>query len=194
MCAVRCRRILRIRGQYFFTQYFHLFFFCCYRITRKGSDPADFFQTLALLHRTFFYLFLLYVNSTVQSSTLYVVDLSPPIRQGLGSLALLQKNKNATPFLHFRDAGQDDVDTEPERRKHSSLTTLWRKKKLSSSTLEICAHPDPEQSHSKYNLLSKGAARSFATVPHNPCLRDIAFPSAIDCTGKHYCESGWVFL
>ena len=187
--AVRCRRILRIRGQYFFTQYFH---FC--RSARKESDPADFFQTLALLHRTIFYLFLLYVNFTVQSSTLYVVDLSPPIRQGLGSLALLQKKKNATPFLHFRDAGQDDVDTEPERRKHSSLTTLWRKKKLSSSTLEICAHPDPEQSHSKYNLLSKGAARSFATVPHNPCLRDIAFPSAIDCTGKHYCESGWVFL
>ena len=60
-------------------------------MTRKGSDPADFFQTLALLHRTFFYLFLLYVNFTVQSSTLYVVDLSPPIRQGLGSLALLQK-------------------------------------------------------------------------------------------------------
>lgn len=171
------------------TQYFH---FC--RSARKESDPADFFQTLALLHRTIFYLFLLYVNFTVQSSTLYVVDLSPPIRQGLGSLALLQRKKNATPFLHFRDAGQDDVDTEPERRKHSSLTTLWRKKNLSSSTLEICAHPDPEQSHSKYNLLSKGAARSFATVPHNPCLRDIAFPSAIDCTGKHYCESGWVFL
>ena len=141
-----------------------------------------------------FYLCLLYVNFTVQSSTLYVVDLSPPICQGLGSLALLQKKKNATPFLHFRDAGQDDVDTEPERRKHSSLTTLWRIFFLSSSTLEICAHPDPEQSHSKYNLLSKGAARSFATVPHNPCLRDIAFPSAIDCTGKHYCESGWVFL
>jgi len=40
---------------------------------------------------TIFYLFLLYVNFTVQSSTLYVVDLSPPIRQGLGSLALLQK-------------------------------------------------------------------------------------------------------
>jgi len=90
--AVRCRRILRIRGQYFFTQYFH---FC--RSARKESDPADFFQTLALLHRTIFYLFLLYVNFTVQSSTLYVVDLSPPIRQGLGSLALLQKKKTRLP-------------------------------------------------------------------------------------------------
>ena len=62
-------------------------------MTRKGSDPADFFQTLALLHRTLLYLFLLYVNFTVQSSTLYVVALFPPIRQGLGSLALLQKKK-----------------------------------------------------------------------------------------------------
>lgn len=89
---MRCRRILRIRGQYFFTQYFH---FC--RSARKESDPADFFRTLALLHRTIFYLFLLYVNFTVQSSTLYVVDLSPPIRQGLGSLALLQKKKTRLP-------------------------------------------------------------------------------------------------
>ena len=36
---------------------FIIIIFCCYRMTRKGSDPADFFQTLALLHRTFFYLF-----------------------------------------------------------------------------------------------------------------------------------------
>lgn len=58
---MRCRRILRIRGQYFFTQYFH---FC--RSARKESDPADFFQTLALLHRTFFIYF--YYTLTLQSS------------------------------------------------------------------------------------------------------------------------------
>ena len=118
----------------------------------KSLTRPIFFKRLHSFIAPFFIYFYyqVYVNFTVQSSTLYVVDLSPPIRQGLGSLALLQKNKNATPFLHFRDAGQDDVDTEPERRKHSSLTNLWRKKKLSSSTLEICAHPDPEQSHSKY--------------------------------------------
>ena len=191
MRAVRCRRILRIRGQYFHTS---IFIFA--EVPGKSLTRPIFFKRLhSFIAPIFIYFYYqVYVNFTVQSSTLYVVDLSPPIRQGLGSLALLQKKKNATPFLHFRDAGQDDVDTEPERRKHSSLTTLWRKKNFSSSTLEICAHPDPEQSHSKYNLLSKGAARSFATVPHNPCLRDIAFPSAIDCTGKHYCESGWVFL
>ena len=56
----------------------------------KGSDPADFFQTLALLHRTFFIYFYYTLTLQTQSSTLYVVDLSPPIRQGLGSLALLK--------------------------------------------------------------------------------------------------------
>ena len=44
-----------------------------------------------------FYLCLLYVNFTVQSSTLYVVDLSPPIRQGLGSLVLQQQKKTRLP-------------------------------------------------------------------------------------------------
>ena len=159
----------------------------------KSLTRPIYFKRLHTFIAPFFIYF--YYTLTLQSSPpRYMWLLIPTHSPGSGLPGTSAKKKNATPFLHFRDAGQDDVDTEPERRKHSSLTTLWRKKKLSSSTLEICAHPDPEQSHSKYNLLSKGAARSFATVPHSPCLRDIAFPSAIDCTGKHYCESGWVFL
>ena len=160
----------------------------------KSLTRPIFFKRLHSFIAPFFIYF--YYTLTLQSSPPRYTWLTypHPFARVWAPWHFCKKNKNATPFLHFRDAGQDDVDTEPERRKHSSLTTLWRKKNLSSSTLEICAHPDPEQSHSKYNLLSKGAARSFATVPHNPCLRDIAFPSAIDCTGKHYCESGWVFL
>lgn len=155
-CAVPADNT-HFRGQYFFTQqYFH---FC--RSARKESDPADFFQTLALLHRTIFYLFLLYVNFTVQSSTLYVVDLSPPIRQGLGSLALLQKKKNATPFLHFRDAGQDDVDTEPERRKHSSLTTLWRKKKIVFQYARDLCPPRPGTITQQIQPAEQGGCEEF---------------------------------
>ena len=141
---VRCRRILRIRGQYFFTRYFHFVFFCCYRMTRNGSDPADFFQTLALLHRTFFYLFLLYVNFTVQSSTLYVVDSSPPIRQGLGSLALLRKEKYATPSSTSGMLDKMTLIPNPSAENTARSQLYGEKKKLTSSTLEICAHPDPE--------------------------------------------------
>ena len=94
----------------------------------KGSDPADFFQTLALLHRTFFIYF--YYTLTLQSSPPRSMWLTypHPFARVWAPWHFCKKNKNATPFLHFRDAGQDDVDTEPERRKHSSLTTLWRKK------------------------------------------------------------------
>ena len=174
----------------FFTQYFH---FC--RSARKESDPADFFQTLALLHRTFFIYF--YYTLTLQSSPpryMWLTCPHPFARVWAPWHFCKKKNRDSLPPLQ-RCWTRRRLIPNPNAENTARSQLYGEKKKLSSSTLEICAHPDPEQSHSKYNLLSKGAARSFATaVQHNPCLRDIAFPSAIDCTGKHYCESGWVFL
>ena len=61
----------------------------------KSLTRPIFFKRLHSFIAPFFIYFYyqVYVNFTVQSSALYVVDLSPPIRQGLGSLALLQENK-----------------------------------------------------------------------------------------------------
>jgi len=71
------------------------------------------------------------------------------------------KKKNATPFLHFRDAGQDDVDTEPERRKHSSLTTLWRKKKIDFQYARDLCPPRPGTITQQIQPAEQGGCEEF---------------------------------
>ena len=79
----------------------------------KSLTRPIFFKRLHSFIAPFFIYF--YYTLTLQSSPPRYMWLTypHPFARVWAPWHFCKKNKNATPFLHFRDAGQDDVDTNP---------------------------------------------------------------------------------
>ena len=126
----------------------------------KSRTRPIFFKRLHSFIAPFFIYF--YYTLTLQSSPPRYMWLTcpHPFARVWAPWHFCKKNKNATPFLHFRDAGQDDVDTEPERRKHSSLTTLWRKKIVFQYARDLCP-PRPGTITQQIQPAEQGGCEEF---------------------------------